>query len=330
MAATLAGCGGSQSPIAGTEPMPRSIKVATRADDGRSWMNADAARHDLLYATDGVSNVYVYTYPQGRHVGTLTGFIDPRGECVDAAGDVYVVSSNGGKGSAQSAIVKEYAHGSKKPMETLMANHSGSGCAVDPGTGDVAVVGSWDYYGEYLGALSTYTKSGEGIITTYTRSFNAFSFCSYDDQGNLYLSSVRGSNDEVLARLPADTNEGLEPINVSVALYSYNAPVSVQWDGTHVTASSTPYRSPVKLYRLSILGSSATVVGTTTLGSRSNVRKTSQVWIQGKSVVDADYFKRLVGIDQWAYPRAARPRHVVPNSVHGSLYGLTISLASHG
>ena len=294
-------------------------------------MDAGAAAHDLLYVTDGVANVYVYTYP-GQHVGTLAGFIKPLGECVDAPGDVFIVSSTGGKRSSQSAIITEYAHGGKKPMETLKAPQLGSGCAIDPSTGNLAVAGSWDDYGEYYAALSLFTKGSEGSgpSTTYAKSFNAFSLCGYDPQGNLYLSSESNSQEEDLVRLPADSGDGFELISVGEPLYDYNAPVSVQWDGKYVTVSSAPYHAPVKLYRLSISGSSAKVVGTTTLSSKSNVDKTSQVWIQGKSVVDADYLKGKAGIDRWAYPDAAKPQPVVPNSIHASLYGLAISLAHRG
>jgi len=336
-AALLAGCGAlplssSKGPAVAQLPVnavPETKTLPVPANHGTSWMEAGAAKHDLLYVTDGAANVYVYTYPQGRHVGTLTGFISPLGECTDAAGDVFIVSSNGGKGSLQSAIITEYAHGGKKPILTLTVSQAGSGCTVDPSTGNLAVAGSWDYYGQYLGAVSTYTASGEQLVTIYTRSFNAFSMCGYDAQGNLYLSSEAGSHEEDLVRLPADTSDGFQAISVNEPLYAYHAPVSVQWDGTYVTVSSTPDRSPIKLYRLSISGNSATVVGTTILSSRSNFRKTSQVWIQGNSVVDADYFKGDAGIDRWTYPRAAKPERVLPNSIRASLYGVAISPAGN-
>jgi len=333
-AAVLAGCGAIRQAQDDTQlpvnPQSQAFEATTQpapGDHSTSWMDAGAAKHDLLYVTDGVANVHVYTYPQGRHVGTLTGFISPLGECVDAAGDVFIVSSNGGKGSSQSAVVTKYAHGGTKPIETLTASQEGSGCAIDPSTGDLAVAGNWDYYGQYRGAVSTYTSSGEGLVTIYTRQFNAFSLCGYDTQGNLYLSSEAGSHQENLVRLPADTNDGFQAISVNEPLYSYHAPVSVQWDGTYVTVSSTPDRSPVKLYRLSISGSSATVVGTTRLRSKSNLRRTSQVWIQGNGVVDADYLKGNAGIDRWAYPDAAKPERILPNSIRASLYGVTISPA---
>ncbi|MGB8907824.1 MAG: hypothetical protein WCC84_03655 [Candidatus Cybelea sp.] len=54
-----------------------------RADHRTSWMAPDARRKDLLYISDETGDVYVFSYPRGELKGTLTGFADPQGECVD-------------------------------------------------------------------------------------------------------------------------------------------------------------------------------------------------------------------------------------------------------
>ncbi len=57
------------------------------------------------------NDVYVYSYPQGKLTGKLTGFHYPQGLCVDKAGDVFVTNSvDRGKS------VFEYAHG--KPRQS--------------------------------------------------------------------------------------------------------------------------------------------------------------------------------------------------------------------
>jgi hypothetical protein len=331
-AALLVGCGGSQPPISALGAMPQSTALVTHAVRGKSWMDDSATGHDLMYATDGVAKVYVYTYPQGRHVGTLTGFTEPMGECVDTSGDIYVVSQGKGTEYDRSAIITEYAHGGTQPIKTLTAGLIGSSCAIDSVRGILAVAGSWDDYGTYSAAFAlcgldqSGSCNGEGY---YTNNFNPFSMCGYDAKGNLYLSTEGGTSpphEEYLVRLPADYSEALEQISVNASLFDYNGPVSVQWDGKYVTVSSFPDHSPARLYRLRISGSSATVVGSTTLRSSNNTY-TSQVWIQGKAVVVGDYFKGRDGVDQWAYPDATKPRRVVPNSIHPS-YGLVVSVAA--
>jgi len=105
-------------------------------DSGRSWMAPGAETQDLLYISDeGTNDVYVYSWPQLKLVGTLTGFSYPQGECVDTKGDVFVVN-----GRAQSQVV-EFLHGGTKPIATLSDNYSNhpSGCAVDPTTENLAV-----------------------------------------------------------------------------------------------------------------------------------------------------------------------------------------------
>jgi hypothetical protein len=55
-------------------------------------MDSVASAGALLYVTDARTHgVVIFTDPGGKLVGTLTGFTNPQGECVDAAGDVWIV-----------------------------------------------------------------------------------------------------------------------------------------------------------------------------------------------------------------------------------------------
>ena len=76
-------------------------------------MAPEAATKDLIYVSN-LQNVKVYSYPAGKHVGTLAGLNSPNGECVDnSAGDVFIAN--------QDTIV-EYKHGGKKRVQT--ADHA--------------------------------------------------------------------------------------------------------------------------------------------------------------------------------------------------------------
>lgn len=115
----LAGCSGSQPPI----PMPQDSAIATRADRGKSGSG------DLLYvAAAGTS--YFFSYPKIKLVGTLknAGAADV---CSDKSGNVFLT---------QGGNVLEYAHGATSPEATLEVPGDSRGCAVDPGSDDLAVV----------------------------------------------------------------------------------------------------------------------------------------------------------------------------------------------
>jgi len=60
-------------------------------DPTKSWMALDAKKNDLLYVFDAyVHKVLEYSWPAGALEGTLTGFSEPDGICVDKSGDVWI------------------------------------------------------------------------------------------------------------------------------------------------------------------------------------------------------------------------------------------------
>jgi len=318
-AAMLAGCGGSQPPIGASGALPQASALATHADHGKSWMKPEAKSKELLYVTSG-DDVYVYTYPQGRLVGTLTGFMSPLGECVDAAGNVFIVTLANKYGS--SGIVYEYAHGGTQPIVTLNDPAGGYGCAIDPTSGNLAVANMADSnnpYGDY-GDVAVYANAQGGPTMYYSSEFASFGLCGYDAKGNLYLSTFLYGSQSQLVRLAADSSE-FELISLKVTLYNWSALPSVQRDGKYMTVSSSAPREPAYVYRLRISGDTATVVGTTTLSSKRNGTKSGQIWIEGKRVLGAAYFFRgKGGVDSWSYPNAGETPD--PRTAHRKILSL--------
>ncbi len=165
-AALLAGCGGSQPSIGAPGALPLSPAIGQYADGSGSWMLPEAKGEDLLY----VSNVYtvtVYSYPRGRHVGTLRGFYRPIGECSDKAGDVFIANGD---------TILEYKHGGTKPIETLtFSGYDAESCAADPATGSLAV--TWDQ-GLSQGYVAIY-RHASGSPILYRNSNMLFVWCGY-------------------------------------------------------------------------------------------------------------------------------------------------------
>jgi hypothetical protein len=76
-AATFAGCGASQPPIGAPGAIPQQSAIAAHAERGKSWMLPEAKTEDLLYVSSNDQGaVYVYTYPEGKIVGTLSGLVN--------------------------------------------------------------------------------------------------------------------------------------------------------------------------------------------------------------------------------------------------------------
>ncbi len=209
--AILAGCGnGAQSQLAPSGPfqqgsaqsrlgqLPEGLVntamsgaargglVALRPDHSPSWMAPGAATQDLLYISNyAASTVVVYSYPQDKLVGTLTGsFAEPDGVCSDKKGDVFIVNNDA---THSGEDVVEYKHGGKKPIAML---ETGDGyavsCSVDPTTGNLAAT-VLDTYSGASGYVAIF-KNAKGSPKYYYTNPGmsaAVYFCGYDNKGNL-------------------------------------------------------------------------------------------------------------------------------------------------
>ncbi len=277
-AAFLAGCGGSQPPIAAPGSMPQTSPAATHANRGNSWMLPEAASDDLLYVSN-VQNVTVYSYPKGRHVGTLRGFYRPLGECTDSASDVFIANQN---------TVVEYKHGGTRPIRTLtLSGYAPVSCASDPTTGDLAV--TWDA-GFSSGYIAVY-QHGSGTPALYNNGDMLFRFCDYDGTGNLFVDGGTKHGDLFeFAELPRNGNA---LINMSLS-QNIGFGAAVQWDGRYVTVEDDDVN---RIYRFTISGSNGVLKGTVDLG---NAQGLYQTWIDGKKVVGADILSNTVWY--WKYP----------------------------
>jgi hypothetical protein len=331
----LTACSGGYAPgMSSTSFDAASPGTAGRSSN--SEMKPLSSGQDLLYAVNQVKqSVDVYTYPQGQSVGTLTGFIYPRGECVDAAGDVFIVSTQTTASSA--SVISEYAHGGASPIATLSDPTGGVGCAVDQKSGNLAVSGGYlSSAGYEYGDVAVFAGAAGNPTMYYSTTLEPFAMCGYDSKGNLYVSadsSKYASDEYQLVRLPKGGKQ-FEELSLARPLYgSGNFPSSVQWDGKHITVSSSQNGRKggddkvSYLFRLSFSGNVATIIGTTTLRTAHTARS-GQIWIDGDHVVGSDYDRHHGGgIDMWSYPRAREPHSVVPNAPNFAPFGIVVSHA---
>jgi len=315
-AAMLAGCRGSQPPIGEAGVMPQNRAIATQAKRGGSWMLPEARSGALLYVADSSGYLYVFTYPNGKLVGQVSADA-AGGLCSDKAGNVFVTDFRGEK-------VVEYAHGGTKPIATLLVNGEPWDCSVDPVTGNLATVNS-DTDG--AGSVAIFTNAtGKG--TTYTDSGAAFgSTCSYDNAGNLFVSAGFGGSRFLLAELPYGDST-FRNITVNGDFRGGNF---IQWDGSYVAVTNANPKQSVVVSQVEVSGSTANVVGTTTV--RGSYGYVKYFWIQGNRIITplngGGPRARKVGL--WRYPAGGNASKVItiPKGTNspGIALGITASVA---
>lgn len=260
-------------------------------------MLPEAKNGALLYATSGRTIVSVFSYPTMKSVGTLTGFIGANGACVDKAGDTFI--TNGGESS-----ILEFAHGGTTPINTL--DDPGAmpfACAIDPISGDLAVA-------NFEGGVAVY-KSAQGTPITYSFMGVGAQFCGYDNKGNLFVDGYASYQVVRLLELQRGASQ-LENISVD---FNHTTPVGagpLQWDGQHLAMGFGEYNRSL-IYQLSVSGSNATIVGSTTLEAPKLVVGFGW-WIQGRKLLAPNKHHGVRGysnIGFWDYPQGGKATTMV-------------------
>ncbi len=269
-------------------------------------MAPDAKKNDLLYVSDaGTDDVYVYSYPQGALVGTLTGFTRPAGLCVDTAGDVYVTD-------LFAFQIVEYSHGGTTPIATLNDRRKEPGdCAFDPTTGNLAVTNVSSPYGN-PGNVAIY-KRATGKPKLYKDSeISYYEFCAYDDRGNLYVDGTN-AGEFALAEIPGG-QMAFTNITVDKSIAYAGALAWIRGD-----LAVGDYESKV-IYEFSISGDSGTEVRATHL-KRSSFP--IGFWIQGSTVIGPN--DDSANVMFWRYPKGGFPFKTI-GGLHNP-WGSTVSRA---
>lgn len=276
-------------------------------------MLPEAKSQDLLYVNFGSYDVGVFSFPKGKLVGILLNFGTPM--CPDKNGNVWV-------GYYRLKSMAEYTHGMGRLIETLNVPFEPDSCAVDPSSGNLAVIGRAD-------AVAIYRRA-KGTPRLYKSSYPEF--CSYDDEGNLFL--VNPGTGSGFHPLLFELRKGTtRPRDVSFTSsggfgggFPSFYPEPVQWDGHYVALDSV-----LHIDRYVIKDYTATFVSST---SFSDVHQIAEAWIQGSKVVVVNQFGSggypAVQIDK--YPAGGNPVGIVNlNKIrYGSLGRILVSVAPAG
>jgi hypothetical protein len=318
-AALLAGCGGSQPPIGAPGAMAQGNHVA-----------GPASNEALLYASRNFNGVDVFAYPSLKPRGKLTGFeyvsrsyyFSPVGLCTDTKGNIFVAGYLYIDGGARSGQVYEFAHGGQTPIATLSEKYPGYGCAVDPSTGDLAETSPYSSVAGH-GSVAIFTK-GRGKPKYYVNSDTLqFTFCAYDDAGDLFIAENESTGIGELPKGAASFQQ--------LQLSNEAAVTSVQWTGgmLAVSGSSGAKRNISNfIYQVEVTNGVAQIVGTTALQGLHGRRAFGQFWIDGEYVTepavrtDRGDVERLL---MWGYPAGGSPIKKLKN--RALWIGVTVSHA---
>jgi hypothetical protein len=290
------GCGSQVTPTTGAAS-------AIHTTHGKSWMKPGTSSGELVYVSSPTTDdVYVFAYPSGQLVGTLTGFSDPTGLCSDANGNVWV--SNVDQGT-----LVEYAHGGTSVIATLDDDGRPENCSVDPTTGNLAVA-NFGY------SIAVY-QDAQGMPTYYsTDGLISFIYAiTYDGSGNVYVAGFRRHS----GWLP----KGSSKVAKFELIPNPRSHGSFEWDGQYLavlTKTKTP-EDQVTRYKLS--AHMGKMVGSAPLNLLSH---DAQFWIHDSGLVAADADAGNVYF--YKYPAGGRPTHTIAG-LEDPL-GVTISVAPSG
>lgn len=273
----MAGCaGGKVLPVT-------SLPQAARTESGST----------LLYVSEYSSNrVDVLSYPSGAPWETLSGFSAPNGICTDANGHVWVTDT-----LAQRIV--EYAVGQTHRISVLHdPDEYPVDCAVDPTTGDLAVVNMYGSSSPSPGAGNVViyrAARGKARAPYYDSLMYTMYFCGYDGNGDLFFDGASYGGGFRLAELPRRSNSIL---NLSLDR-TIAEPGDIEPEGTTIALGD---RQAHVIYQISVSGTQATVVGTTPLQRAGELE---QFAFANGSVVGARGFRNRVST--WSYPAGGLP-----------------------
>ncbi|HEY2473229.1 MAG TPA: hypothetical protein VGI19_00365 [Candidatus Cybelea sp.] len=346
IAAFLGGCGTSQPPtsapgannmLRSNEPssilrdvtltMPHYVPASIVADRRASWMMPEAKKSSaLIYAGVWATNdVYVLDYSTGKKVGTLTGFSEPYGQCVDAKGDVYIANFGAGN-------VVEYARGAMKVLNTYSTGGEPIGCSVNA-KGDVAVTSFSP------GEIVVFAGGNPSKSTTYTGSCSYQWGMGYDDKGNLVGVGEESTGNIVACALLSGSKSMTTLVGCCIGPITIDYPGVTMWDGKHIGLGDQEAGGTF------LLGVWPSTLSGTTLSSSGEVRLTEcfsqyssdgNLFILGKKNTPVNKKEAKVvagpglscsgsGVTLWHYPGGTAFRNIKVSE--GTVYGVSVSLS---
>ncbi|HXB84176.1 MAG TPA: hypothetical protein VNU22_12575 [Candidatus Acidoferrum sp.] len=280
----------------------------------------------LIYAsnTEEGTKAVILDYPSGELLASFQPPIEPEGACSDTQGDVYL---SGGTISGAASIV-EYTYGATSPSAS--ANLPGDvarDCTVDNTTGNVAAITYYSHSGQIYSVAVLPKFQSPANIYNYPAML-LFDSVGYDGSGNLFLLGTTSGGNYALAELPSG-GSSFEPILLNLG-ESIAKVRTVQWDGKYLAIEATKVGQgqekhwPQVIYRLTVSGSKAKVVGTIRFKGLRGVESGTS-WIQA----DRNIMVFARGpIPVWGYPGGGKQLAKLRSGIDQGMHLATVAASS--
>lgn len=153
---------------------------------------------------------------------------------------------------------------------------------------------------------------------TYAYSgIESFYFCTYDDQGNLFVDGQAFSGPTYLFEL----RKGQSSLDIVKApTLSDIAPI--QWDGADLAIYVGGGNDDARVLRVAVRKYRAKVEGKVNLKGPQGY--SGQFWIQGSTIIGPE--DRSANLALWNYPEGGKPAQIVQDA--GYPFGVTVSAGS--
>lgn len=176
------------------------------------------SKASVLFVTDaGAGETYMFDLATLALAGTITGFVQPQGECADSKGNVWIADT-----AAQT--VYEVSHEGRLENELTDTSYPLS-CAWDATTGDLAVTDQLGPNGGN-GNVAIY-KNGAYSIAYMNAKVFYYNFAAYDANGNLFVDGRTSSGAFALMKVPKGSTK-MQVLKVTGGKIYF--PGMVQWD----------------------------------------------------------------------------------------------------
>jgi hypothetical protein len=313
--ALLGGCGGIQ------QPLPGPLAGAAQGTSTRPPVSGDllyVAHARNIYETH--TSVSIFSLPQGKPVARIS-LGELSGMCSDTAGNVWLVVY---RSSLKAFYAEKYAHGGAEPIARIrISKYYVSGCAVDPSSGDLAVMSSAGG-SQGNGSVDVWTGARPGEPAVHDVPFTPKNG-AYDDAGNLFVDGC-GCADSDPWLLFGELLKGRHAVTTVGIDKKTALPGGVQWDGQYIAVQTGGHLRRLmgrpRVYRLEVSAGSAHVVGVVI---PKNPALSSTAWfaVSGSSIVSTSG-AHSSEVDIWPYPAGGPHTRIIGS--FGDIRGLTVSV----
>jgi hypothetical protein len=304
-AAILTACGGAQNQVPASATAGFAGAVAERGATPRDASGSEPLLyvvHRVRRGTHWYPVVSILSLEQDKEVARITRYSIVGGICSDPSGNVWISGRLGSRWH-----IDEYPPGATTPTTGLNAHGVGSGgCAVDPNSGDLAVVGT-NIDGGWK--VLIWPGARKGTPAEYGAPLLPL-FATYDNSGNLFISGPAGYSISeyyfALGELPKGSST-VQRITLDKPTGHWGA---VQWDGTYLVVNTTKrtHFDRSVIYRVQVSGTKGEIVAALRpQGFYGGIYPSSPAFVLDDGSIIGIYGKHGEQLREWSYPSSGKP-----------------------